>query len=97
MILSSLPVGFLPDARSSCFESQLFQQEEKKKVPEGKALVLPVTLLLPRSRIQAHETAHEKGLQQQEAKAEGIRLDQNKEAFYIHVVTRLYLHWVVAI
>lgn len=70
---------------------------KKKKVPEGTALVLPVTLLLPHSRIQAHETAHEKGLQQEEAKAEGIRLDQNQEVFYIHLVRRVYLYWVIVI
>lgn len=77
MILALLPVGFLPDACNSCSESQLFQQEGKKKVPEETTLVLPVTLFLPWFSTQARETAHEKGLQHQEANAEGIRLDQN--------------------
>lgn len=61
-------------------ESQLCQQERKKKVPEGTALVLPVTLLLPAPEFQAHETAHKKSLQQQEANAESIRVDQNQES-----------------
>lgn len=33
LILTSLPVGFLPDARNGCFESQLFQPGKKKKGP----------------------------------------------------------------
>jgi len=31
LILASLPVGFLPDAHKSCFQSQLFQPGKKKK------------------------------------------------------------------
>lgn len=101
LILTSLPVGFLPDARNGCFESQLFQPgKKKKKVPEGAALVLPGTLLLSYYRHQARYSAHEKGLQQKEAKAEHIRLDQNqgllrpsaKKAVFIFHSGSLRLH-----
>lgn len=73
LILTSLPVGFLPDARNGCFESQLFQPEKKRKVPEGAALVFQAPCCY-----RTTDTRRVTQRSSREAKAEHIRLDQNQ-------------------
>lgn len=82
LILTLLPVGFLPDVCNSCWISGFFLSTgEKKNRPRRNSFSFSSHHCCYHApEFQAHETAPNKSLQQQEANTESIRLDQNQES-----------------
>lgn len=95
LILASLPVGFLPDAHKSCFQSQLFQPG-KKKAPEGAALVLPPLCCYHCTK--ARHTAQCQSEACSRKRRKQSTTDQTRSSiFYTHLLRRLYLFCVVVV